>query len=299
IDIAWRFLGPKLISGLEAVSDLSVNKVDAGPIRYLIINHTYPPMDDPNVYKAVAAAIDRDQISDVVYSGQAEPLYSMVPPGFLGANEAFDDMYAAPNLVLANEFLSASGYTSDNPLELDLWYPPEHYGSETAAWMEVIKQQLEATGAIQVNLNAQEWSTYITALVGGESYTAGVLGWFFDYPDSSNYLDPFVFNGGLGTNVALAAEGSDFGEPINDLAAELIDLMARAGVEPDVATRAQLYEQAQEAYADLVVTLPLFIIAEHITYRPGIAGTEMYTAPETLNIGPTLEFNYSTIVKTP
>jgi peptide/nickel transport system substrate-binding protein len=299
IDIAWRFLGPELVSGLEAVADLSVNKIDAGPIRYLIINHTFPPMDDPNVYKAVAAAIDRDQISDVVYSGQAEPLYSMVPPGFLGASEAFDDMYASPNLDLANEFLSASGYTADNPLVLDLWYPPEHYGSETAAWMVLIQQQLEATGAIQVNLNAQEWSTYITALVGGESYTAGVLGWFFDYPDSSNYLDPFVFNGGLGTNVALAAEGSDFGEPINDRAAELIDLMARAGVESDVNARAELYRQAQEAYADLVVTLPLFIIAEHVTYRPGIAGTEMYTTPETLNIGPTLEFNYSTIVKTP
>lgn len=40
IDIAWRFLGPELISGLEEVADLSVNKIDAGPIRYLIINHT-------------------------------------------------------------------------------------------------------------------------------------------------------------------------------------------------------------------------------------------------------------------
>jgi peptide/nickel transport system substrate-binding protein len=299
IDIAWRFLGPELIAGLEEVADLAVKTIDAGPIRYLVINHTFPPMDDPNVYKAVAASIDRDEISDVVYSGQATPLYSMVPPGFLGANEAFDDMYASPNLDLANEFLSASGYTADNPLVLDLWYPPEHYGSETVAWMEVIKQQLEATGAIQVNLNAQEWSTYITALVSGESYTAGVLGWFFDYPDSSNYLDPFVFNDGMGTNVALSAEGSDYGEAINDRAAELIDLMAQADVEPDVDARAELYLQAQEVYADLVVTLPLFIIAEHVTYRPGIAGSDVYTSPETLNIGPTLEFNYSTISKTP
>jgi peptide/nickel transport system substrate-binding protein len=299
IDIAWRFLGPELISGLEQVADLSVNKIDAGPIRYLIINHTFPPMDDSNVRKAVAAAIDRDEISDVVYSGQAAPLFSQVPPGFLGATEVFDDMYASPDIDLANEFLAASGYTADNPLQLELWYPPEHYGSETAAWMEVIQQQLEATGAIDVTLQAQEWSTYITALTGGESYPAGVLGWFFDYPDSSNYLDPFVFNGGLGTNVALAAEGSDYGEPIDDTAAELVDLLAQADVESDVDARAALYEQAQEVYADLVVTLPLFIIAEHVTYRPGIAGTDMYATPGTLNIGPTLEFNYSTITKSP
>jgi peptide/nickel transport system substrate-binding protein len=299
IDIAWRFLGPELVAQLESVEDLSVNKIDAGPIRYLIINHTFPPMDDPNVYKAVAAAIDRDELSDVVYSGQAEPLYSMVPPGFLGANEAFDTMYASPDVDLANEYLSASGYTADNPLELELWYPPEHYGSETAAWMELIQQQLEATGSIDVTLQAQEWSTYVTALTGGESYPAGVLGWFFDYPDSSNYLTPFVYNGGLGTNVALAEEGSDFGVPINDTAAELLDLLEQADVEADVATREQLYEQAQEVYADLVTTLPLFIIAEHVNYRPNISGSDAHASPGTLNIGPTLEFNYSTVTKSP
>ncbi|MCJ7695478.1 MAG: ABC transporter substrate-binding protein [Anaerolineaceae bacterium] len=299
IDIAWRFMGPELISGLEEVANLTVSTVDAGPIRYLIVNHTFAPMDDTNVRKAVAAAIDRDQISDVVYSGKAVPLYSMVPPGFLGATEAFETMYASPNLDLAREFLAASGYNAETPLALDLWYPPEHYGAETAAWMEVIKQQLEATGAIEVTLNAQEWSTYITNVVGGQAYTASVLGWFFDYPDSSNYLDPFVFNDGMGTMVSLSAEGSSFGEPINDLAAQLVDLLAQADVETDVAVRADLYKQAQDVYADLVVTVPLFIIAEHVTYNPMISGSASYAAAEALNIGPTLEFNYSTLTKTP
>ena len=63
--------------------------------------------------------------------------------------------------------------------------------------------------------------------------------------------------------------------------------------------RAALYEQAQDVYADLVVTLPLFIIAEHVTYGPAISGADMYASPETLNIGPTLEFNYSTVTKSP
>jgi peptide/nickel transport system substrate-binding protein len=299
IDIAWRFLGPELISQLEEVADLSVNKIDSGPIRYLIINHTMAPFDDPNVAKAVAAAVDRDELSDVVYGGQATPLYSQIPPGFLGASEAFDTMYASPDLDLANEFLAASGYGPDNPVELELWYPPEHYGSETAAWMELIKQQLEATGSMVVTLQAQEWSTYVTALTGGESYPAGVLGWFFDYPDPSNYIDVFTFNGGQGTNVALSAEGSATGEPINDRAAELVDLLVQADVEPDADVRADLYQQAQEIYADLVVTLPLFLIAEHITYRPNISGSADFATPETLNIGPTIEFNYSLLTKSP
>ncbi|MGD2057689.1 MAG: ABC transporter substrate-binding protein [Anaerolineales bacterium] len=298
IDIAWRFLGAELIGQLQDAESVTVGTVEGGSIRYLIVNHTFAPMDDPNVYKGVAFAIDRDEISDTVFGGQVSPLYSMVPPGFLGANEAFDDLYASPDLDAAREVLAASGYDESNPLELEMWYPPEHYGATTAAWMEVIQQQLEATGVIDVTLQAQEWSTYVTALTGGESYAVGVLGWFFDYPDPSNYLDPFVYNGGLGTNVSLAAEGTDFGEPINDMAAELVDLLAQADVETDIQAREDLYAQAQDLYAELVVSLPLFFEPEHVVYRGNVAGTGMYTSPETLNIGPTIEFNYSTLQKT-
>jgi len=281
------------------VEGLTVGSIDGGGIRYLIINHTMAPMDDPNVVKAIASAIDRDAIADTVFAGTVTPLYSQNPPGFLGATEAFDTMYGSPDLDAARAYLADSGYDENNKLTIDLWYPPEHYGASTAAWMEVIKQQLEETGVFIVNLQAQEWSTYVSALTGGESYPAGVLGWFFDIPDSSNYLDPFVFNGGMGTNITAAAEGSDYGIAINDKAQELVDLLAQADTETDLATRTQLYEQAQEIYADLVVTLPLFFEAEHVVYRDNISGTDSYAAVETLNIGPAIVFNYSTLTKTP
>jgi len=299
IDIAWRFLGYELFGQLKDVAGIKAETINGGSIRYLILNHTMAPMDDPNVVKAIASAIDRNEISDTVYGGQVNPLYSMVPPGFLGATEIFDTMYASPNLDKAKEFLAASGYTEANPLQLEMWYPPEHYGAETAAWMQVIQKQLEATGAIKVTLQAQEWSTYVTALTGGESYAVGVLGWFFDYPDPSNYLEPFVYNGGEGTNVSLAAEGSDYGEPINETAQNLVDLLGQAAVETDLTKRADLYKQAQEVYAELVVTLPLFYNPEYIVYRDNIHGADQFGTPETLNIAGTIEFNYALLSKTP
>jgi peptide/nickel transport system substrate-binding protein len=286
IDIAWRFLGPDLIGQLQGVSSVTVSAVNGGSIRYLELNHTMAPTDDPNVDKAIAYAIDRNEISDTVFGGQVSPLYSQIPPGFLGADEVFDTMYGAPDLDKAKAALAASGYTADKPLQLQMWYPPEHYGAETASWMQVIKQQLEATGAIKVDLQAQEWSTYVSALTGGKSYAVGVLGWFFDYPDSSNYIDPWVYNKGLGTNVTTPKEGSAYGTPINDKAAQLVDLLTKADEESD-----------QEIYADLVVTVPLFFNAEHVVYNSSIHGDSMYAVPETLNIGPTIDFNYATLSK--
>ena len=297
IDIAWRLLGPELVTQLTAVKGLKVGTINGGSIRYLILNHTIKPMDDPNVVKAIASAIDRNEISDTVFGGNVSPLFSQVPPGFLGATEAFDTMYAAPNMDKAKEYLAASGYTADKKVKIELWYPPEHYGASTAAWMQVIEKQLEATGAMDVELKAQEWSTYVSALTGGAAYPAGVLGWFFDYPDSSNYLDPFVYNGGQGTNVALNDPAMPTGKGINEKAVKLVDLLAKADSETDITKRADLYKQAQEIYADLVVTLPLFYEAEHITYHENISGTSTFASPETLNIGPTLEFNYSTLIK--
>jgi peptide/nickel transport system substrate-binding protein len=303
IDIAWRYLGPSLISELEGVSDITVGTVDGGAIRYLVINHTMAPFDDPNVVKAFASAIDRDEIVDTVYLGAASPLYSQIPPGFLGATEVFDTMYGSPDLDGARAFLAASGYNETNKCALDLWYPPEHYGAETSAWMELIKAQLERTGVFSVTLHAQEWSTYVTALTGGASYQAGVLGWFFDYPDSSNYIDPWVFNKGMGTNIALPEEGSDYGIPIagpyNEKATALVNILVQADQETDLALRESLYQQAQELYAELVVTVPLFFLAEHVVYSPTIHGSDLFGSPETLNIGGNVEFNYSTLTKTP
>jgi peptide/nickel transport system substrate-binding protein len=297
IDVAWRILSPDQLSALKKVSGLTVGTINGGAIRYLILNHTQKPFDDPNVDKAIAASIDRNAIADTVYAGQVNPLYSQVPPGFLGASEAFDTMYSAPNLDQAKKFLEASGYSATNPVKLELWYPPEHYGASTAAWMQLIKTQLEATGEIQVDLKAQEWSTYAPALTGGKAYGAGVLGWFFDYPDASNYLDPFVFNRGEGTNVTIPATGSLTGTPINAKAKQLVELLNKADVETDLTKRADLYKQAQDLYADLVVTVPLFYQAEHVVYQSYIKGSANYASPDTLNIGPNILFYYSLITK--
>lgn len=299
IDIAWRFLGPQLITQLQGTDGVTVGTVNGGAIRYLVVNHTMAPMDDPNVVKAFASVIDRNEIADTVYSGTVSPLYSQVPPGFLGANEAFDTMYAAPNLDAARAFLAASGYDETNNCVIELWYPPEHYGAETSAWMEIIKQQLEATNVFSVTLNAQEWSTYVTALTGGASYQAGVLGWFFDYPDSSNYMDPWVYNKGMGSNISLPTEGSLYGTPINDMSKQLVDLLAQADQDTDLAAREAEYQQAQNLYADLVVTIPLFFQAEHVTYRSNITGSSVFGSPESLNIGGNVEFDYSVLNKIP
>ena len=290
IDVAWRILGAEVAIPLADVDGLNSVLVPAGPIRYLIINHVLEPTNDPNVRKAIASAIDRDELSDVIFGGAVDPLFSQVPPGFLGANEAFDTLYGSPDLDAARAFLEASGYSEENKLQLPLWYPPEHYGSTTADGILLVAQQLEATGMIDVDVQAQEWGTYIGAVVGGEEYPASVLGWFYDFPDPENWLQPFIENGGIGTMVT-----SKEGEITPGVDPALLDLLVASRAETDPAARAALIEELQDVYADEVVTVPLWLEPEYIVYRDGICGNASLPTPESLNIGPTTEFSYSVL----
>lgn len=290
IDIAWRILGAELANELGEIDGLNSVVVPSGPIRYLIINHVLEPTNDPNVRKAIAAVIDRDELSDVIFGGAVDPLFSQVPPGFLGATEAFEDLYGSPDLDAARAFLEASGYSEDNKLQLPVWYPPEHYGATTADGVLLVVQQLEATGMIEVEVNAQEWGTYVGALTSGEDYPVGVLGWFYDFPDPENYLQPFIENGGLGTMVT-AKDG-----PITPgVSEELLTLLTASRIETDIDARAAILEDLQAVYADEVVTVPLWIEPEFIVYRDGICGDASLPNPQTLNIGGTMEFSYSVI----
>ena len=48
IDVAWRILSPDQLTSLKKASGLTVGAIN-GSIRYLVLNHTIKPYDDPNV----------------------------------------------------------------------------------------------------------------------------------------------------------------------------------------------------------------------------------------------------------
>ncbi len=293
IDVAWRSVQePGLLETLANEPGVVSAVVPGGGIRYLIMNHNIAPADDLNVRKAIAAVLDRDELVDGPLGGNAEPLYSPIPPGFLGANEVFDDVYEAPNADAAIGFLADSGYDENNKLQLTLDYPPDRYGGVVGDAMQTLKTQLEGTGVIEVELRATEWATYVGNVINGESYAVSFLGWFFDYPDPSNYVEPFTLFGGLGTNVT----DPDTGDVAPGLTEPtLIETIQAAATETDNDARAALYETVQALYGADVVTIPLWFEPERVFYRDYVSGDASAANPDTLNIGPTTDLVYDVL----
>ena len=231
------------------------------------------PLWTQGLRQAIAAAIDREVIVDRVFEGRNVPAYHMVPEGYPYATQPFYDKYGTRDLDMAISLLEAEGYSEDNPFSFVLWFPPEHYGTTTADVMQVIKEQLEETGMIEVELQSMNWAEYVDGFVDGE-LPFFILGWFPDFADPDTWLSPF----------ASCIQSPDNG--VNYCNEEMDALLLAAASSSDPAERATLYEQIGELYAEDVPTIPLFWEPEFVTYRDGVEGVA---------IGAPFEFNYNVL----
>jgi peptide/nickel transport system substrate-binding protein len=231
-------------------------------------------MWSPQLKQAFAAAIDREAIVDRVFEGRNTPAYGMVPPSYPGSTEPFSDKYGTRNLDMAKKILTDLGYTADKPFTFDLYYPPDHYGTTTADVMQVIKQQLEETGLIKVNLQTQAWAQYIGESVPKGKFPAFILGWFPDFADAETWLTPF------GSCNQSPDQGVFYCDPALD------KLLAEQRSETDPAKRAVILKQIGDYWAENVPTLPLFWEPEYISVRKGV---------NNVSIASVFEFNYWTV----
>lgn len=223
--------------------------------------------------EAVAAAIDREVIVDRVFEGRNIPAYHMVPDGYPYATEPFLDKFGTRDLDMAIELVKSEGYSEDNPFTFTLWYPPEHYGTTTADVMQVIKEQLEETGVMKVELKSMNWAEYVDGFVAGE-LPFFMLGWFPDFADPENWLSPF----------ASCLQSPDNG--VNYCNEEMDALLLAAASASEPAEREELYQEIGELYATDVPTLPLFWEPEFVSYRTGVQGVV---------VGAPFEFNYNVL----
>ena len=253
IDVAWKSLSPADTKAMRDVDGVTVETAGGTEIRYIVYNSQIKPYDNPDVRLALAKLIDREQLADLAWQGIKVPLFSMVPPGFLGHKPTYE---GTENVAEGVALLASAGYTRDHPLVLDLWYSPTHYGDTEPDVAAVIKQQWESSGVAEVKLQFLEWAAYREAGRAGE-LPVSLLGWYPDYLDPDNYTNVFAHS-------PASWSGSRYNNPEMDA---LLDAQA---AELDEAARIAILGEIQDLWVPESPFVPLAQGILVAAYRDGI-----------------------------
>jgi peptide/nickel transport system substrate-binding protein len=278
IDVAYRTLTPTDIESLKKADGVTVHTGPGGELRYIVFNYkTMPGKDDKQklaVRQAMASSIDRDEISTQVYKGTYTPAYSAVPQGQPGATEPFKDLYGTkPDKAKAEKYLSDAGV--DTPVDVNLEYNTDHYGSSSNEEYNAVKRQLEATGLFKVKLDSTEYDTYSEERVK-DAYPVYQLGWFPDFPDPDNYITPF-----FGPNNFLQSHYKDD---------TMTKLLKEESTDPNKKSRMATIGEAQKLVAEQVPILPLLTGAQ-----VGVSRTDVKGLDKTLD--PAFKFRFTSLSK--
>jgi peptide/nickel transport system substrate-binding protein len=194
IDVAYFSLEPDQIESLKQEALIGKWQVITSPgttVNYLGLNLRQKPLDNLVVRQAIAMLIDRKLLNQRVLKNQSEPLYSLLPKVFNVYKPVFKTQYGDGNIEKAKQLLQQAGYSSNNPLKLQIWYP------STSTTRGLVAQTLKAFveqnlgGVMQLEVNTIESTSYLKN-IGKGLYQMFLLEWYPDFLDPDNYIQPFV-----------------------------------------------------------------------------------------------------------
>lgn len=248
VDIAYRALQPDEVASFKGRQGFRVVEGDGPGIRYLVINVGTRPWDDPDLRRALAAAVDRETLVTEALKRSAKPLASMVPTTFPTSVPKWTELYGrGGDAGTRDRLLAAAGIPPGEKVRVDLWFSPTHYGDTEATVAEVLARSLEETGRFDVELSSVEWAEYGQKRARGEM-PVFLLGWYPDYLDEDNYLEPFAN--------PEAFDPAKWDDP------DMLRLVAAEQAERDPAGRAELIAAAQGRMAEEVPYIPLFQVPQ-------------------------------------
>ena len=230
---------------LDPSSDLNKDVVIA-PLSfsqyYIGFNVQKAPFDDKFFRQALAHAINKELIATEVLSDLVKPAYGILPPGFPGYDNSIDGLKYDEQL--AKDMLAKSKYSNIDDLPRIILSVPGTGGS-AGLDIEVIIEMWKQTLGIDVEIQQVEWATFLQMLNKQELQFFSGLGWIADYPDPENFLD-INFHSTKSTNH----------NGYNN--AEVDKLLESARIEQDLATRMQMYNQAERIIVDEAPWIPLW-----------------------------------------
>jgi peptide/nickel transport system substrate-binding protein len=242
-------LPPQQIESLSETDDVELRKTPSVDYWYMTMNYAVPPFDDPLVRRAIATAVDREEVAEAARSGAARPNQTAIPEGtfYFYDYAPFDADEDA-----ARQLLQRAGVST--PLTMSLMVTDEQ--PESVASARVIARQLEPIG-IDVDVEVLDFVTWLDRQASGE-FDALLLSWLGNI-DPAAFFEAQHRTGG-------ANNYQGYSNP------EVDRLLTEAAATVDDDARKELYDQAAKRIVDDVSYVYLFNPDVVQAWVPGLTG---------------------------
>ncbi|WP_047985182.1 ABC transporter substrate-binding protein [Ornithinibacillus californiensis] len=224
-------VNPSDVAQVEGDDNLQVLFRPGMNIGYFGLNTQMAPFDDVKVRQAVNYAVNKQEIIDAFYAGNADVAVNPYPSFMPGYNDEIEGYEFNPEK--AKELLAEAGYPDGFEMELWAMTNPRDYMPEPQKIAEAIQADLADVG-ITAEIITYDWTTYLDKLQKGEAQSF-LAGWIGDNGDPDNFLYVLLDQDSIGGN-----NYSQYGNQ------ELHDILIQAQTETDQEVRNELYKQAQE-----------------------------------------------------
>lgn len=253
-EIQYGVLSPVPLKDAERLSKLPGLKVETSgyewlsPWLFLDFNVERGPLKEARVRHALARAIDRKAIANIVWYGFAKPASSPIPSSLAAfhdasvSNDPFDPKTAEALLDEAGFKRGSDGVR----FALFIDYIP--YGDDYKRTAEYIKQALKRIG-IEVTIRTQDTAAFTKRIYGDRDFDLQIT-WFAAFSDPQVGVTRAYWSASVGKNIPWT-NGSGYRN------ARVDEIIARVQGEADKAKRVALFKEFQQIVLTDLPTLPL------------------------------------------
>jgi oligopeptide transport system substrate-binding protein len=204
------------------------------------------------VRRALALALDREEITRTATGAGEQPARSLVPPGL---PEYVPQTHSEENVAEAQRLLAEAGFPEGRGFpKLEILYNT-HEQHQTVA--ELVRKQWQRALGITVATRNQEWPTVLDAQ-NRLQFDVSRRSWIGDYLDPYTFLDMFV-TGGENNNSGFSNAKYD-------------QLIADAKVEPDEKKRLEMLSEAERILMDVLPIVPIYYYVSRNMVKPHVRG---------------------------
>ena len=265
-------LTPDDVPTVEENPDLKILTRPPLNIGYLALNTQKEPFNDLNVRKAMAAAINMEEIVQAFFGDTAQVATNAYPPTVPFWREATEPYGYDPEE--AKRLLEEAGLADG--FDMQLWFMPipRPYMPDGRGVAQAMQRDLEQVG-IRAQLETREWGTYLEE-TGRGTHDACILGWTGDNGDPDNFL-----------NVLLSSKSATEENALNVAFyknPDLDEVLDQGATTIDENERRRLYEEAQTIVNEDVPWVPIDYAEPPLGFQKDVSGvTPNPTASEAYN----------------